>query len=98
MAKVKTTKRICDICGSDTNGFYYYEVHTNVFGVIAEMSLWIDSCEQCTKRFRYSIPNKLYKGRYDREKDKPSKEELETIIEELREIVESSTMYGGINF
>lgn len=82
------TRTICDICGDDTGNFHYYETHTNVFGVIAEMSFWIDTCEECTKAFQYSIPEEIYRDRYDSEEDMPSEDIINSVVDELKDIVE----------
>ena len=82
MATVEKEIEICDICGNETDGFYYWENTTSPFGVIGENWLIIDICEHCARKIRFKIPENMMQERYGSET--ASKKEIEENIRKWR--------------
>lgn len=76
---------ICDICGNETDDFYYYRSTCDPFGEVSSSTLVIDVCEKCARSIKYDIPEEMMAERY--ENDISKEENITKKIEEWRNMI-----------
>lgn len=87
MAKKEVSVDVCDICGKETNGYYWWLSMNNNNGCIGEYSLDIDVCEYHGKIVDdYFNEDKTRYFTHTRERyNSKSPTDNETLIKELKE-------------